>query len=182
MAYGLPASLSCTQQKAVPFRCSLPQPSSGPFKFLQLAQLEDGAACLPLYKTGISLLESHLSHLISSASKGRGKKKKKSKAQNGIEGELVDTPGIKETRSRLASAYCAVAELYMTDLCDEEDAETNLEKAIERALELQPDSTEALLCDSQLKKIRGSSSCCCCYNRYICCFHSCKAAVCLLLR
>ncbi|KAL7514167.1 hypothetical protein ACHAXN_013269 [Cyclotella atomus] len=41
-----------------------------------------------------------------------------------------------ETRRQLCSAHCSIAELYLTDLCDEPDAEANCEKELESALKL----------------------------------------------
>lgn len=39
-------------------------------------------------------------------------------------------------RRQLCSAHCSIAELYLTDLCDEPDAEANCEKELESALKL----------------------------------------------
>ena len=39
-------------------------------------------------------------------------------------------------RRQLCSAHCSIAELYLTDLCDEPDAEVNCEKELESALKL----------------------------------------------
>lgn len=39
-------------------------------------------------------------------------------------------------RRQLCSAHCSVAELYLTDLCDEPNAEANCEKELESALKL----------------------------------------------
>lgn len=153
----------------------VPQPSSGPLKYFQLAQLEDGHICLSLYTKGISLLEASLSDLLSAPPK-QSKKSKKTKKRGALEGgsreDTSEAPEVVETKSRLVAAYCAVAELYFTDLCDQADAETNAESAIKRALELQPESAEALLCDAQLKKVRGVPFfpwCCCCYCGPRCC-------------
>jgi hypothetical protein len=39
-------------------------------------------------------------------------------------------------RRQLCSAHCSIAELYLTDLCDDPDAEANCEKELESALKL----------------------------------------------
>ena len=44
----------------------------------------------------------------------------------------------------LSTAFCAVAELYMTDLCDVPDAETECLAAIERGCSADPTNPEAL--------------------------------------
>jgi len=48
-----------------------------------------------------------------------------------------------ETRKQLCSAYCSIAELYLTDLCDEPDAESCCEKALQSALKLDEIATES---------------------------------------
>ncbi|KAL8737955.1 MAG: hypothetical protein Q9190_008061 [Brigantiaea leucoxantha] len=47
-------------------------------------------------------------------------------------------------RGKLASALCAVAEIYMTDLSWEEDAEVKCEKLVTEALMMMPNSSEVL--------------------------------------
>lgn len=43
----------------------------------------------------------------------------------------------------LSSAHCSIAELYMTDLCDEEDAENLCHASIANAIEVDPSNPEA---------------------------------------
>lgn len=59
---------------------------------------------------------------------------------------IADLPENEQSllRSRLASAYSAMAELYMTDLCMEENAETECEKYVTNALLADDKSSEAL--------------------------------------
>jgi len=45
---------------------------------------------------------------------------------------------------QVASAYASVAELYMTDLCDEPNAETNCEQALQEALQIDNGNIDAL--------------------------------------
>ena len=49
-----------------------------------------------------------------------------------------------EDKARLVSVLCAVGELFMTDLVDEEEAESSCQEAFERALEIDSTSVEAL--------------------------------------
>ena len=46
--------------------------------------------------------------------------------------------------SRLIAVYCAIGELFMTDLCDEDEAETSCKAAFEEALKVDSESVEAL--------------------------------------
>merc|ERR1712158_149109 len=48
----------------------------------------------------------------------------------------------KETRKELASAFCAVAELYMTDLCDNPEAEHECSESVRKAIEADAKSPE----------------------------------------
>ena len=62
-----------------------------------------------------------------------------------------------DTKRQLATAYCAVAELYLTDLCYEENAESACESFLKLALELDdkcPDTLQAL-CSLRLSQSRG---------------------------
>ncbi len=45
---------------------------------------------------------------------------------------------------QIVSAYCGIAELYMTDLCDEPDAEARCEECVAGALLAAPDGIETL--------------------------------------
>ncbi|KAL8271108.1 hypothetical protein Esti_004962 [Eimeria stiedai] len=126
------------------------EPSSGATKYCQLAQLEEGFACLPLYSKGIALLEASLA----ACGAPRGKAKQ-APNKNACSSSL--SPEALELRSQLVAAYCSVAELYLTDLCEEENAETRAEEAIDKALKMQPDSTQAILCHAQLCKVRDDA-------------------------
>lgn len=53
--------------------------------------------------------------------------------QAGREGSTDEDP-LQENRRQLSAAYCAIAELYMTDLCFEENAEQECEAAVQAAM------------------------------------------------
>lgn len=48
-------------------------------------------------------------------------------------------------KQKLSGAYCNLAELYLTDLCEEEKAETDCEQYLEKALQLKDDDGEPLV-------------------------------------
>jgi hypothetical protein len=48
-------------------------------------------------------------------------------------------------KRKLSGAYCNLAELYLTDLCEEESAETDCEQYLEKALQLKDDDGEPLV-------------------------------------
>jgi len=53
------------------------------------------------------------------------------------------------------SAFCSIAELFMTDLCDEDDAQQNVEKALTEALQLDANSVEANTSAAMYRKVIG---------------------------
>lgn len=61
----------------------------------------------------------------------------------------------KESRKELSSAYCAVAELYMTDLCDNPEAETECLKSVQKAVEVDPQNAEAWQTKARLHLIKS---------------------------
>lgn len=61
----------------------------------------------------------------------------------------------KEAKSRLASAYCMVVEVYMTDLCDEPEAQQTCDQALTEALRTDPQHFEANSCMATFKKVIG---------------------------
>ncbi len=93
------------------------QPEEGHAKFLSLAQLFQGKEALQLYGAGIGVMRAAM------------EKKKGEEA-----GELA---------TELSNAHCACAELFMTDLCDESDAEEQCKANIASAEEADPANPEA---------------------------------------
>jgi hypothetical protein len=60
-----------------------------------------------------------------------------------------------ELKHDLSSALCSVADLYMTDLCDEPDAEAECTKAIECAIEADETNPEAWQTKARLQIIKN---------------------------
>ena len=61
----------------------------------------------------------------------------------------------KETRKELSSAFCAVAELYMTDLCDNSEAEHECTESVRKAIEADAKSPEAWQTKARLNLIKS---------------------------
>ena len=55
---------------------------------------------------------------------------------------LNTLPSSNETRAELSTAHVALAELFMTDLCDEEEAAAEARKHINHATEVDPSNPE----------------------------------------
>lgn len=101
----------------------------GAEKFLWMAQLneEGGAESVRWFEKGIEVLKREISGL-------EGKKAKKDEIE-----ELLE-----EKRQKIANSLCGIAEVYMTDLSWEEDAETRCDAAVTEALLFAPENPEPL--------------------------------------
>ncbi|ORY28805.1 hypothetical protein BCR39DRAFT_565306 [Naematelia encephala] len=107
---------------------------SQPSPYLYLAQsAEDPTEALKYYTLAVELIESKLSS---------------DKSKNGPSGE-------EELRQQAVDALVAMIEIWMSDLCMEEGAESQCETLISRALELDPTNPEVRL---SLASIRMSQA------------------------
>lgn len=59
------------------------------------------------------------------------------------------------TIKQIASAYASLADLYMTDLCDEPNAEEKCEESLKAALEKDSENIDALQSLGNLRMIRN---------------------------
>jgi tetratricopeptide (TPR) repeat protein len=100
---------------------------SGPEKFLWLAQLSPngGAEAVRWYETGVEVLRRFITLRDSGAA------------------ETADLAE-RNLEKKLVSALCGLAEIYMSDLCMEPDAESRCEAYVTEALLAMPESCEAL--------------------------------------
>ncbi|KAI9761422.1 MAG: hypothetical protein M4579_001072 [Chaenotheca gracillima] len=123
----------------------------GAEKFLWLAQLaeEGGAESVGWFERGASVLRNDIAALEETQS------------------EQLDKPAaeliqrfLDEKKRRLANALCGVAEVYMTDLSWEADAEQRCESLVTEAVMLTPDSAEALqtLASVRISQVRAEEA------------------------
>ncbi len=103
--------------------------------YLYLGQLSTGTEALTALRIGVSELQRTVSILDQLAvSKGD-----EANEEMDVDGEL-NSLNLKrfrvETKRQLCSAYCSISELYLTDLCEEPDAETSCEAALKAAVEI----------------------------------------------
>ncbi|KAF2856075.1 TPR-like protein [Plenodomus tracheiphilus IPT5] len=103
--------------------------SDGAEKFLWMAQLneEGGAESVRWFQKGIEVLKREMGEL-------EGKLVKKAEVE-----ELLE-----EKRQKIANSLCGIAEVYMTDLSWEEDAEARCDAAVTEALLVAPNNPEPL--------------------------------------
>lgn len=59
---------------------------------------------------------------------------------------------------QVASAYASIAELFMTDLCDEPNAEQSCETALKEALSVDSNNVDALQSLANLRMIRDKDA------------------------
>ena len=95
--------------------------------YLSLGQIHSGAESLAYTERGITLIQSLL----------QDQQKSEQERQ--------------ELAISLSSAYCSMAELYMTDLCFEHDAEQKCEEYARLACEADPGNPEAYQCLASLR-------------------------------
>ncbi|KAF2748136.1 TPR-like protein [Sporormia fimetaria CBS 119925] len=100
----------------------------GAEKFLWLAQLNDegGAESVRWFQKGVDVLKREIGELEA--------KRKTAEMEDELE----------EKKQKVATALCGIAEVYMTDLSWEEDAEARCEAAVTEALLVAPNSPEPL--------------------------------------
>ncbi|KAJ6108294.1 assembly chaperone of rpl4 [Penicillium sp. IBT 18751x] len=107
---------------------SIPEAEGGGAeKFLWLAQLSEqgGADSVQWFEKGVSSLRQTLQQLEGKTS-------------------AEDVANAEMKKAKMANALCAVAEIYMTDLSWEEDAEARCEALISEALVVTPNAPEVL--------------------------------------
>lgn len=111
----------------------------GPEKFNWLAQLsEDGGAdSVTWFEKAAACLRTQIQSLTDAAAEAR----RKGSAHRAVE-EALEAK-IDEKKRKLAETLCAVAEVYMTDLSWEEDAEARCETLITEATMLAPELPDA---------------------------------------
>ena len=99
------------------------QPETGHVKYLYLGQLTEGREAVQYYEKGVDLMKSELEFQKNN--------------QNSEENLKV------LTNSDVASVYCSLAELFMTDCCMADDAEEQCEKYSKLAVETDEKSLDA---------------------------------------
>ncbi|KAL1306894.1 hypothetical protein AAFC00_005539 [Neodothiora populina] len=107
----------------------------GAEKFLWLAQLceEGGSESVGWFEKGVRALQHEISTLENQDVARASDEEKEAREMQ-----------LEEKREKLAEALCAVAEVYMTDLSWEQDAEARCESLITEALLVTPDSPSVL--------------------------------------
>ena len=101
------------------------EPEGSPYKYLYMAQLEEGPDALVSYQAAIRIFERmrenrekvQPSTIFSTANANN---EGSMEVDGGGQEMDADTAG-----REVAKAYCGIAELYLTDMCDEEEGDRN---------------------------------------------------------
>ncbi|XP_059179305.1 uncharacterized protein LOC131958345 isoform X2 [Physella acuta] len=101
-------------------------PNSGFSKYMTMGQLMEGSNAVDCYKKGIEIMI----------------QEKDKKAAEEAAAVCADTRTASD--KDIASAYCAIAEIYLTDCCFDDSAEEKCKEFVEKALASDADSPEAL--------------------------------------
>ncbi|KAA0196600.1 hypothetical protein FBUS_03380, partial [Fasciolopsis buskii] len=96
---------------------------------MYLAQLNEGKESLAYYRRGLDAIHRESNKVISPSTS--------SVSTNSCQIESL-------CRAE-SNAWCAIAELYMTDLCDEPEARTECERAFEGAIQVDPTNPQGYL-------------------------------------
>jgi len=115
-------------------------PESSPYKYLCMAQLQDGRESLNSVEKAISLLTRDYA-----AAQAEEQKNLLSAMDTQADGASEDSSDIISAatlQQQLAKAYCTIAELFLTDLCDEDGAEQACEQALALAAEVDKESLD----------------------------------------
>jgi tetratricopeptide (TPR) repeat protein len=103
-------------------------PDVGHTKWMCLGQLLEGDAAVAAYTKGVSVLQTAVAATA---------------AASAASGSAGPTPEEARLRREMSSGLTSLAELYMTDLCDEDDAETRCEQYATAAVAADATNAEA---------------------------------------
>jgi tetratricopeptide (TPR) repeat protein len=126
-------------------------PTENVFKWLYMAQLQCGLDAISSYRSAISHITEHLNTEKESDSN--------SKYSGGSSSDSSSMVAVITTQ--LVKAHCSVAELYLTDLCFEDNAEGFCEEAVNKALSLDATSLDGLqtLASLRISQNRKKEAC-----------------------
>ncbi|KAK3741305.1 hypothetical protein RRG08_034350 [Elysia crispata] len=100
-------------------------PEIGFSKYMTLGQLMEGATAVQCYQKGVEMMLAE----------------KEKKQEEEVAAACSDDRPV--TDRDISSAYCAIAELYLTDLCFEESAEEKCKDFVEKAIAADSENAEA---------------------------------------
>uniref|UniRef100_A0A0X3Q812 Assembly chaperone of rpl4 n=1 Tax=Schistocephalus solidus TaxID=70667 RepID=A0A0X3Q812_SCHSO len=123
-------------------------PDEGYEKYMYLAQLSEKKDAVELYLRGISVVNAAMEKAPDTAPQ--------TAEATEDEGTVEPPPPTKaELKRALSNAYCAIAEIYMTDLCDEPEAEKECLAAVESATKADEKNPQAWLVTANFHLVKA---------------------------
>lgn len=101
------------------------QPDIGASKYMVLGQVYDGVNAVQAFTKGIEIMTAEVQRAAHT-------------------GDAAAQEAAGEINSEIAIAFCGIAEIYLTDLCDEENAQEACTNCVKKALEFDPESYSAM--------------------------------------
>eukprot|EP01116_Phalansterium_solitarium_P000102 TRINITY_DN10064_c0_g1_i1.p1 TRINITY_DN10064_c0_g1~~TRINITY_DN10064_c0_g1_i1.p1 ORF type:complete len:365 (-),score=101.14 TRINITY_DN10064_c0_g1_i1:291-1322(-) len=101
-------------------------PDADSAKYMNMGQLSEGQEAIKHFSRGIAIMEEQLNEV-------QQLKPSKSKKETML-----------QLRQQISAAYCSIAEVYLTDECFEEQAESECERVLNAAISFDPDNAEPL--------------------------------------
>ena len=133
-------------------QCCKLQPDGGAEKWMYYGQLIGGREALEAFKRGIACMFKARASIVEKGQHETQKRVDPLSVPFTMSDPVVETPAqlsqqLQSLSKQISSGYTSMAELFVTDLCDEEGAEAECEKLLQLALqncETNPDALYAL--------------------------------------
>jgi tetratricopeptide (TPR) repeat protein len=132
---------NCESAKSLYNKLAELQPNEGFSKFMCLAQLSQGQEAADFYKKGIELIIAEFNRQQAELQSKPGTSTKLDR-NNNEDDEEDDGQMIRPLD--ISTAYCSLAELYLTDLCMEDNAEQTCKTYLDKSLEYDAKNPETL--------------------------------------
>jgi len=114
------------------------EPEKGYPKYMSLAQLVEGEESVKYFQKGIELMETKKDKII----KGEDEEEEEVEGAAAIPSSSPMAK-LEELQSDISRGHISVAEIYLTDLCEAEDAASVCKHHLDKAIETRPNSAEA---------------------------------------
>ena len=151
--------------------CQLDADGSGD-RWMYLGQLRHGAEAIAAFERGVAIYQREKEALLQTTraqpsdkeKDGEGKREGKGEGEGEGEDEDEDEDGdggggavrrLAALRQSLSTAFVSMAELYVTDCCDEADAELRCNALLADAMSEWPDNAEGAYATANLRLIQG---------------------------
>ncbi|KAF2077482.1 hypothetical protein CYY_001181 [Polysphondylium violaceum] len=157
------------QAKSYFFKSIQTNPEESASAYMNLGQLVGGDDAVRCYNKGIEIMERELHRLVSNGAASTSVPKPLSTKDAGLtdeqeleedyEDEEEQDP-VADIKQQICSACCSLAELYLTDQCFDDNAETECEKNLLKAIECSPYSPEpySLMASMKISQVKNQEA------------------------